>query len=114
LLQKGQIVAAPSTLYNKVSRLLATSKFDEVSALEEQYRHLQTYNLDPFKEVFILHSFGNVIMNKEEDWVLAISSFERSRDLNINNPDDDFQAQFPNLTQGIELELASHLLFRIL
>lgn len=57
--------------------------------------------------MFILHSFGNVIvMNKEDDWGLAISYLERSRDLIVNNPDDYFQAQFPNLTQGIELELA--------
>jgi len=104
--QKGQIVAAPSTLYSKVSRLLAASKFDEVSALEEQYRHLHIFCIDPFKDVFILHSFGNVIMNKEEDWGPAISYLERSRDLIVNNPDEDFQAQFPNLTQGIELELA--------
>jgi hypothetical protein len=78
------VAAAPEpTIYETISRLFHTDKYDEILKVESKYRHLETFSDDPDEDMLVLHAFGYAHRESFEEQACsnrAIDYFERAKE----------------------------------
>ena len=86
--RKGKAVAMPaSTLRDTVTKLFLSKNLDELSKLESQYQHLDSFSDDPYADAWIVHAFGTTVFNKHmqrndsNDLDRSILYLERSKEI---------------------------------